>query len=82
MMIGLTPKNYFKTSLLPLCPNNFSLPLSLMGGRLEKRLNPIKVAWKNLCLHITPILEAVTGGDRSLEITDTHQSPDDKLPVQ
>jgi hypothetical protein len=38
------PKNYFLSGLLPLCPNNFSPPLPLVGGGLEEKLN-IYLKW-------------------------------------
>ena len=37
---SLPSKNYCWEGLLPPYPNNFSLPLPLLGGRLEERLNP------------------------------------------
>ena len=49
------PKKYCWNGLLPPYPNNFSLPLPLLGGGLEERLNTLlKVGYKNLCLHIIP----------------------------
>jgi hypothetical protein len=36
---SLRPKNYCWTGLLPPYPNNFSLPLPLLGSRLEQRLS-------------------------------------------
>ena len=36
----LPPKNYCWTDPSPPYPDNLSLPLPLLGGRLEKRLNP------------------------------------------
>lgn len=35
-----SPKNYCLTSPRPLYPNNFSLPLPLLGGGLEERFSP------------------------------------------
>ena len=34
------PKNYCWTVLLPPYPNNFSLPLPLLGGGIEEKLDP------------------------------------------
>jgi hypothetical protein len=37
---SLPPKNYYWTGPFPPNPNNFSLPLPLLSGGLEERLNP------------------------------------------
>ena len=36
---GISIKELFLKYLLPLCPNNFSFPLPLVGGGLEGRMN-------------------------------------------
>jgi hypothetical protein len=38
--LSLSSKNYCWTGSFPPSPNNFSLPLPLLRGRFEERLNP------------------------------------------